>query len=96
MRMKLPIAALLLSVSAASSAQVKDATEPQVQRTVVEDDGARIEELRVRGQLQRVVVKPKNAAEYEIVTSPGGRDPSVGRGGNKDSSGQRVWNLFRF
>jgi opacity protein-like surface antigen len=94
--MKSFLAALLFALSAATSAQVKDAPEPQVQRTVVEDDGARIEELRVRGQLQRVIVKPKNAAEYEIVTAPGGRDPSVGRSGNKDSSGQRVWNLFKF
>jgi Protein of unknown function (DUF2782) len=94
--MKPFLAALLFALSATTWAQVKDVAEPQVQRTVVEDDGARIEELRVRGQLQRVIVKPKNAAEYEIVTAPGGRDPSVGRSGNKDSSGQRVWNLLRF
>jgi hypothetical protein len=94
--MKPFLAALLFALSASTWAQVKDVAEPQVQRTVVEDDGARIEELRVRGQLQRVIVKPKNAAEYEIVTAPGGRDPSVGRSGNKDGSGQRVWNLLKF
>jgi Protein of unknown function (DUF2782) len=94
--MKSLLAVLALMVSAAALAQVKDAPEPQVQRTVIEDDGGRIEELRIRGQLQRVIVKPKNAAEYEIVTAPGGRDPSVGRSGNKDGSGQRVWNLFKF
>jgi hypothetical protein len=94
--MKPFLAALLFALSDSTWAQVKDVAEPQVQRTVVEDDGARIEELRVRGQLQRVIVKPKNAAEYEIVTAPGGRDPSVGRSGNKDGSGQRVWNLLKF
>ena len=87
--MLLLLAALLFTLSAAASAQTKDVPEPNVQRTVVEDDGARIEELRVRGQLQRVVVKPKNAAEYEIVTGPGGRDPSVGRSGNN-------WTTFFF
>jgi Protein of unknown function (DUF2782) len=94
--MKLLCAALLVALSAAASAQVKDAPEPKVERTVIEDDGARIEELRVRGQVQRIVVKPKNAAEYEVITAPGGRDPSVGRSGNKDGAGQRVWNLFKF
>jgi len=95
--MKLLTAALLLSLSAAASAQIKDAPEPKVERTVVEDDGARIEELRVRGQVQRIVVKPKKAAEYEVVAAPGGRDPSQNRAGQQPGAGgQRVWNIFRF
>jgi Protein of unknown function (DUF2782) len=95
--MMLPIAALLLSLSAAASAQVKDAPEPNVQRTVVQDDGARIEELRVRGQVQRIIVKPKNAAEYEVVPAAGGRDPSQNRANQQaGAGGQRVWNLLRF
>ncbi len=95
--MKLPVAALLLSLIAAASAQVKDAPEPNVQRTVVQDDGARIEELRVRGQVQRIVVKPKNAAEYEVVPAAGGRDPSQNRANQQaGAGGQRVWNLLKF
>jgi hypothetical protein len=71
--------------------------EPQVLHIVVEDDRARIEELRVRGQTTRVVVKPKHAAEYEIVPAASGRDPSQNRGGtNPGAGGQRVWNLLRF
>jgi hypothetical protein len=51
----------------------------------------------VRGQTQRIVVKPKNAREYEIVPSTSGRDPSQNRGGQQPgAAGQRVWNLFRF
>ena len=95
--MKPLLAALILTCGAAASAQVKDAPEPHVQRTVVQDDGARIEELRVRGQVQRIVVKPKNAAEYEVVAPVGGRDPSQNRANQQaGAGGQRVWNLLRF
>jgi Protein of unknown function (DUF2782) len=95
MKSLLAIVALMLGASAL--AQVKDAAEPNVQRTVVQDDGARIEELRVRGQVQRIVVKPKNAAEYEVVAPVGGRDPSQNRANQQaGAGGQRVWNLLRF
>jgi hypothetical protein len=95
--MKLLVAALLLPLCVAASAQVKEAPEPNVQRTVVQDDGARIEELRVRGQVQRIVVKPKNGAEYEVVAPAGGRDPSQNRANQQPGAGgQRVWNLLKF
>jgi hypothetical protein len=69
-------------------------SDPAVVRTVIDDDGARIEELRVRGQAQRMVVQPKaeGAKEYEIVPASGGFDPSQQR----DASGQRVWKLLSF
>jgi hypothetical protein len=95
--MRLPSALLSCLLWAAASAHALDVPEPKVQRTVVEDEGARIEELRVRGQVQRVVVKPKNAAEYEIVAPPGGRDPSQNRANQPPGAGgQRVWNLLKF
>jgi hypothetical protein len=98
--MKLLAPALLAVVASAAVAQTpepKQPAEPAVQRTVVEDEGARIEELRVRGQVQRVIVKPKNAREYEIVAPVGGRDPSQNRANQQPGAGgQRVWNVFRF
>jgi hypothetical protein len=95
--MKRLLTALALTLSAAASAQVREVPEPNVQRTVVQDEGARIEELRVRGQVQRIVVKPKNAAEYEVVPPAGGRDPSQNRANQQaGAGGQRVWNLLRF
>jgi hypothetical protein len=95
--MKCLLAVVALMLCSAASAQVKDAAEPNVQRTVVQDDGARIEELRVRGQVQRIVVKPKNAAEYEVVAPAGGRDPSQNRANQQaGAGGQRVWNLLKF
>jgi hypothetical protein len=96
--MRATVAALLCAAAAAAaSAQVKDVPEPAVQRTVIEDDGARIEELRVRGQPQRIVVRPKHAREYEIVPAVGGRDPSQNRANQQPGAGgQRVWNVLRF
>jgi hypothetical protein len=96
-----PIAAalplLLCGPALAQTAEVKQPAEPAVQRVVVEDEGARIEELRVRGQVQRIVVKPKNAREYEIVAPVGGRDPSQNRANQQPGAGgQRVWKLFNF
>ena len=73
------------------------AGEPNVKRTVIDDGRARIEELRVRGQLQKVTVAPKGGVPgYEILLSDGahpiGDDPGTSRG----SAGKRVWNVFRF
>jgi hypothetical protein len=68
--------------------------EPKVEVTVTEDDGVRIEELRVRGQTQRIVVRSKlgNAAPYEILPAQGGRDLSQ----DKRAIGQRVWSVLSF
>lgn len=95
MRTLLALAVTLLA-PAAALAQERLPIEPKVQRTVIEDDNVRIEELRVRGLNTRLVVKPRHAAEYEVVPTPGGRDPSQGRGGSQGAAGQRVWHLFSF
>lgn len=95
--MKPALALCLLAASAAAGAQTREVPEPQVQRTVIEDEGARIEELRVRGQVQRVVVQPRHGREYEVLPSAAGRDPSQNRGNQPPGAGgQRVWNLLRF
>jgi len=95
--MKPLLALTLISLApAAVLAQERRPIEPNVQRTVIEDDSVRIEELRVRGLNISLVVKPKHAAEYEVVPTPGGRDPSLGRGGSQGAAGQRVWNVFKF
>jgi hypothetical protein len=65
--------------------------EPRVQHIVVEDKGSRIEETRVRGQVQRITVTPKVGSKlsYEIV-------PTDGAGDSKGSAGKRVWNVLQF
>lgn len=76
----------------ASAAASHDALTPTL--TVIEDDGVRIEETRLRGQAQRITVQSKvaGARAYEIIVAPGGRDPSQDRG----ATGQRAWSLFNF
>jgi hypothetical protein len=73
------------------------AGEPTVQRTVIEDRDTRIEELRVRGQLRRIVVTPKGRGRpYEIVTPEGARDTSVDANNLRGAAGKRVWNVLSF
>jgi hypothetical protein len=61
---------------------------------IVEDDHVRIEETRVRGQLQRIVVHTRlgGPRSYEIIVGPPGRDPSQERG----AAGQRAWSVLSF
>ncbi|MDP1690982.1 MAG: hypothetical protein Q8L49_03310 [Burkholderiaceae bacterium] len=95
--MKSLLALTLISLAPAPLlAQERSSTEPKVQRTVIEDDSVRIEELRVRGLNTSLVIKPKHATPYELLPMPGGRDPSHGRGGSQGAAGQRVWNVFKF
>jgi hypothetical protein len=72
--------------------------EPNVKHTVIEDNGSKIDELRVRGQTQHVVVTPKVGLTkpYEILISPTGRDPFDGTGGARTAAGKRVWNVLNF
>ena len=71
--------------------------EPVVQRTVIEDKGAKIEELRVRGNLQRVVVTPRGPAPgYEVLTSDGYHPTADDPGTSRGSAGKRVWSVLRF
>jgi len=71
--------------------------EPAVQRTVIEDKGAKIEELRVRGNLQRIVVTPRGPAPgYEVLTSDGYHPTADDPGTSRGSAGKRVWSVLRF
>ena len=80
------------SPAAAASTPVRDHQTPTL--TVIEDDGVRIEEKRLRGQAQRITVQSKvaGAKPYEVIVGPGGRDPSKDRG----AVGQSAWSLFDF
>lgn len=68
--------------------------EPKVVRTVSEDESVRIEELRVRGQTQRIVVRSKlpGAPVYQIGTSTDGRDVVQDR----RSEGRSLWQVLAF
>jgi Protein of unknown function (DUF2782) len=72
--------------------------EPKVQFIVIEDEGARIEELRVRGQTQRIVVTPKRGSRvaYEIVTGDGSGSQNAAPDATRGAVGQRVWHVLSF
>jgi hypothetical protein len=81
----------------ASAAEETAAHEPVVKRTVIDDKHTHIEELRVRGQLQKVTVAPKDGAPvYEVITDSGSRDLGSGATNTRGAVGQRVWNLLHF
>ena len=88
----------LVGLSAASGlsgcASVPASADAAVQRLVCEDDHVRIDELRVRGQTQRLSVQNKDSSApgYDILTPTAGHDPSQSR----DAAGQRVWTVLSF
>ncbi len=77
-------------------AQSATGTDPAVQETVIEDGGARIDELKVRGRSKRIVVKPKTGPAYEIIPPGSGSDISQGARGNNGAVGKRVWPVLSF
>jgi Protein of unknown function (DUF2782) len=81
-----------------AAAQATERGEPNVKYTLIEDEGSKIDELRVRGQLQHVIVTPKVGftKRYEIIVSRSGRDPVDGTGGANSALGKRVWNVLDF
>jgi hypothetical protein len=95
--MRASVLALLLA-GATPLLQAQEADEPRVERRVLEDDGVRIEELRVRGQTQRIVVLPKKSGlrAYEVLPLEAGRDPSQTRNGQPGAAGKRVWQVLSF
>ena len=92
-----PVAPVAPSAARPASAPAPAAIRPASELRIIEDDQVRIEETRLRGQLQRVTVAPKGSAgstmrPYEINVGAGGRDPSQ----DKSGAGQRVWSVLRF
>jgi hypothetical protein len=87
-------AALSASVCLAQEREPRLDKEPAVQHTVIEDEGSRIEELRVRGQTQRITVTTKQGGKssYQIITSDGSRELTVGPG----ATGKSVWSVLSF
>ena len=98
-RRALPLsAAVAMSLLLLACAAPRATNEPEVHRFSAEDQYVKIDELRVRGVMQRAVVTPKGAdgeagRPYQVLMAPGGHDPS---GEHRDASGQRVWTVLNF
>ena len=82
----------------AAAASGPRTSEPAVRQVVIEDEAMRIEELAVRGQVQRITVTPRGADRrgYEIITGDGSRELSDGAGSTRGATGKRVWHVFSF
>ncbi len=82
------------AAGAAAPALLQRGGEPVVQRLVSEDESVRIEELRVRGQTRRIVVRSKlpGAPAYQIGTAADGRDAAQDR----RSEGRSLWQVLSF
>jgi len=75
-------------------AAATDPKEPAVKRTHIEDDNARIDELRIRGQTKSITVQPKRGGvPYEVVPLDA-RDNS--QKGARGAEGQSVWQFLSF
>jgi hypothetical protein len=73
--------------------------EPSVQHTVIEDKGSKIDELRVRGQVKRITVTPKQGftKSYEILADDGtGFGDTVAAQTPHGNEGRRVWSVLSF
>ena len=95
------IALACLALPCAAQTAPTPAGEPEVKRTVIEDSGTRIEELRVRGQVQRITVAPKfgGTARYEIITGNGYNEVPGGVNSGRSSvgtAGKSAWNVLAF
>jgi len=73
--------------------------DAKIEHLVVEDDNARIVELRERGEVRNVTVHSKIlpfVPDYEIVVGDATREPVAGPNGQHGIIGQRVWRLLDF
>ena len=68
----------------------------RTERIRIEDEGSRVDELRIGGQTQSITVQPKvgNLPAYEVQPSDGVRNRP--RNGAETDTGSRVWNLKKF
>ena len=70
----------------------------RTERIRVEDEGSRVDELRVGGQTQSITVQPKTGdlPEYEVQSPDGARSRAGSRSGAETNTAPRVWNVIKF
>jgi starvation-inducible outer membrane lipoprotein len=70
----------------------------KIERIVIQDEGSRVEEVRVGGQTQSVKVQPGGTLPaYEMQPDDLARSrPGDRRDGLSGGGGQRVWNVLNF
>jgi hypothetical protein len=70
----------------------------RTERIRVEDEGSRVDELRVGGQTQTISVQPKaaNMPGYEVQSPDGARSRVGSNSGAETNTAPRVWNVLKF
>jgi hypothetical protein len=81
--------------------QANDRHNQRVERIVVEDAGSRVDELRVGGRTQSIVVQPKTGGDkpmpaYEVRANDGERAQPGGPDAAGTMTAPRVWNVRKF
>ncbi len=102
------VVALALAGAGSSGAQTAPAdsatpaaggrAEQRIERIQIEDAGSRIDELRVGGETQSIVVSPRGGMPaYDVLPGTTNRNLTRGeRGNGAASGGTRVWKLLDF
>lgn len=72
-----------------------DRTNQRTERIRVEDEGSRVDEVRIGGQTRSITVTPKvsEMPAYEVQPTEGVRNRSRS---SSDTTGPRVWNIRQF
>ena len=72
-----------------------DRSNQRTERIRIEDEGSRVDELRVGGQTRSITVTPKvsEMPAYEVQPTEGVRNRSRS---SSDTTGPRVWNMLKF
>jgi len=71
--------------------------DQRIERIQIEDAGSRIDELRVGGETQSIVVSPKGGMPaYDVIPGSASRNLSRGERGSGAVGGTRVWKVLGF
>ena len=102
----LALSLALPGASFAQTAPAADAANPaptgrpdqRIEHIQIEDGGSRIDELRVGGETQSIVVSPKGGMPaYDVQPNTANRNLTRGeRGNGATTGGTRVWKLLDF
>ena len=82
----------------AQTPSAKTRPEQTIQRIRIEDAGSRIDEIRIGGETQSIVVQPKTGTSlpaYEVKPTDTARGAAPSTSKN-DTLGPRVWNVLKF
>ena len=84
------------SATPADDVSSHDRNNQRIERIRIEDEGSRVDELRVGGETKQITVQPKvgNLPAYEVQPANAGRDGHIQ--GQDGTNGRRTWKALQF